>query len=45
MLTINRVAGSQVKHETNKFKFLYAIYYTAPMVFNWVEAIKMNIKR
>jgi len=44
-LTINRVVGSQAMHETNKSKFLYAIEFTAPMIFNWVEAMKINIKR
>ena len=34
LLTINRVAGSQVEHETNKSKFLYAIDCTSPIVFN-----------
>ena len=45
LLTINRVAGSQVEHETNKSKFLYAIDCTTPTIFNWVEAMKMNIKQ
>jgi len=45
LLTINRVVGSQVEHETNKSKFLYAIDCTAPMIFNWAKAMKMNIKR
>ena len=41
---MNIVAGSQAEHETNKSKFLYAIDYTTPMIFNWEEAMKMNIK-
>lgn len=45
LLTINRVVGSEVEHETNKLKFLYAIDCTYPMIFNWAEAMKMNIKR
>ena len=44
LLTINRVAGSQAKCETNKSKFLYAIDCTAPTIFNQAKAIKMNIK-
>ena len=44
VLTINRVAGSQVEHETNKLKFLYDIDCTAPTIFNWADAIKINIK-
>lgn len=44
MLTINIVARSQVKHETNKSKFLYVIDCTAPMIFKWAEAMNMNIK-
>lgn len=44
LLTINRVARSQVEHETNKSNFLYAINYTAPTIFNQTEAMKMNIK-
>lgn len=34
LLTINRVAGSQVEHDTNKSNFLYAIDYTTPTIFN-----------
>lgn len=45
LLTINRVAGSQAEHETNKSKFLYAIDYTTPTIFNWEKAMKINIKR
>lgn len=45
LLTINRLAGSQAEHETSKSKFLYAMDCTAPTIFNWAEAIKMNIKR
>lgn len=44
LLTINKVVGPQAVHETNKSKFIYAIDYTAPMIFNWVEAVKINIK-
>ena len=45
LLTINKVVRSQVVHETNKLKFLYAIDCTTPMIFNWAEAMKINIKR
>ena len=45
LLTINRVAGSQAVHETNKSKFLYAIDCAAPTIFNWAKAMKINIKR
>lgn len=44
LLTINKVVGSQAVHETNKSKFLYAIDCTTPTIFNWVEAMKINIK-
>jgi len=44
LLTINRVAGSQVVHETNKSKFLYSIDFTTSTFFNWVEAMNINIK-
>jgi len=44
LLTINRMARSQVEHETNKLKFLYVIDCTTPMIFNWAEAMKINIK-
>ena len=44
LLAINNVAGSQAERETNKSKFLYAIDCTSPTIFNWAEAMKMNIK-
>ena len=44
LLTINKVAESHTVHETNKSKFLYAIDFTAPTIFNWVEAMNINIK-
>lgn len=44
LLTINRVVGSQVLHETNKLKFLYAIDSMTPTIFNWAEAVKINMK-
>jgi len=44
LLTINRVVRSQVEHETNNLKFLYFIDCTTPTIFNWAEAMKMNIK-
>jgi len=44
MLTINRVVRSQAEHETNKSKFLYAIDYTTPTIFNSAEAMKTNMK-
>lgn len=45
LLTINRGAGSQAEHETNKSNFIYVIDCRAPTIFNWAEAMKMNIKR
>lgn len=39
------MVGSQAEHETNKSKFLYVIDCIALTIFNWVEAMKMNIKR
>lgn len=44
LLTINRVVGSQAMHGTNNSKFLYAIDCTTPTIFNWEEAMKINIK-
>lgn len=44
LLTINKAAGSQDEHETNESNFLYAIDFTTPTIFNWAEAMKMNIK-
>lgn len=44
LLTINKVTGSQVEHETKKSKFLYSIDCTTPTIFNRVESMKMNIK-
>lgn len=45
LLTINRVAGAQALHESNKYKFHYAVDCLAPTPFNLAEAIKVNMKR
>ena len=45
LLTINRVDGDQALHESNESKFYYVIDFTALTIFNWVEAMKVNMKR
>ena len=45
LLTINRVVEAQALHESNKSKFQYTIDCMMPTVFNWVEAMKVNMKR
>lgn len=44
LLTIKRVARSQVPHETKNLKFLYAIDFTVSTIFNWAKSMKINMK-
>lgn len=44
LLTKNKVAGDQEQHGTNESKFQYVINCTTLTIFNWVEAMKVNMK-
>ena len=43
--TITRAAGSQAPHEATKAQLLLASECMGPLLFNWVAAVTINMKR
>ena len=43
--TITRAAGSQAPYKATKTQLLLAVDYMAPTIYNWVEAVTINMKR
>ena len=43
--TITRAAGSQAPHEATKTQFLLTVDCLAPTIYNWAEAMTINMKR
>ena len=42
--TITRAMGSQAPHEETKTQFLLAVDYLEPTIYNWAEAVTINMK-
>ena len=42
--TIKRAAGSRAPHKATKTQLLLVVYFLASTIYNWVEAMKINMK-